>query len=116
MDFHRKHFTKHGFHLNNAGKEELAKLIASQIDKLISNSFEPMTALKLKEDPTNEDSNTTDHPKPNVVLSEDDFSKTMTPPVQISNCQGDMTDNDSFRRTSKRQKKAPVTKSNDFLW
>ena len=28
MDFHRKHFTKHGLHLNNAGKEELAKLIA----------------------------------------------------------------------------------------
>ena len=106
MDFHRKHFTKHGFHLNNAGKEELAKLIASQIDKLISNSFEPMTALKWKEDPTNEDINTTDYHKPNVVSSEDDFSKTMTPPVQISNCQGDMTDNDSFRRTSNRQKKS----------
>jgi hypothetical protein len=116
MDFHRKHFTKHGFHLNNAGKEELAKLIFSQIDKLINNSLEPMTALKWKEEPTNEGINATDYHKPNVVSSEDDFSKIMNPPVQIHNCQGNMTDNDSLRRTSNRQKKAPVTKSNDFLW
>jgi hypothetical protein len=49
MDFHRNHLTKHGFYLNNTGKEELANLIASQIDKLVNNSLEPMTALKLKE-------------------------------------------------------------------
>jgi hypothetical protein len=34
IDINRKYFTKHGLLLNNAGKEWLAKLIASQIDKL----------------------------------------------------------------------------------
>jgi len=114
MDFHRKHFTKHGLHLNNAGKEELAKLIAFRIDKLVNNVLEPMTALKWKKEPTNEEINAADYHKPNVVSSEDEFSKIMIPPIQIYNCQGDRTD--SLPRTSNRQKKAPVTKSNDFLW
>jgi hypothetical protein len=116
IDFHRKHFTKHGFHLNNAGKEGLAKLIASQIDKLINNTIEPMTALKWKEESTNVGINATDNHKPNVMLSEDNLSKVIIPQVQIHNCQGDMTDSVSLRRTSNRQKKTPITKSNDFLW
>jgi lysophospholipase L1-like esterase len=47
MDFNRKHFTEHGLHLNNAGKEWLAKLIVTQIEKLINNinKIEPVTAL-----------------------------------------------------------------------
>jgi len=73
-----------------------------------------MTALKWKKEPTNEEINATDYHKPNVVSSEDEFSKIMIPPIQIYNCQGDRTD--SLPRTSNRQKKAPVTKSNDFLW
>jgi hypothetical protein len=86
MDFHRKHFTKHGFHLNYAGKEGLAKLIASQIDKLINNTIEPMTALKWNEESTNVGINATDNHKPNVMSSEDNFSKVIIPPVQIHNC------------------------------
>jgi len=35
MNFNRKYFTKHGLHLNNVGKEGLAKVIASQINKII---------------------------------------------------------------------------------
>ena len=37
MDSNRKYFTKYGLHLNNAGKEWFAKLIATQINKLINN-------------------------------------------------------------------------------
>jgi lysophospholipase L1-like esterase len=37
MHFNREHFIKHSLHLNNAGKEGLAKLSASKIDKLINN-------------------------------------------------------------------------------
>jgi len=39
----RKYFTKHGLHLNNAGKERFAKLTATQIDKLINN-INPLNA------------------------------------------------------------------------
>jgi hypothetical protein len=35
MNFNRNNFTKHGFHLNNVGKEGLTKVIASQIDKIV---------------------------------------------------------------------------------
>ena len=38
IDFNRKYFTKHGLHLNNAGKEWFAKLIVSQIDKLVTST------------------------------------------------------------------------------
>jgi hypothetical protein len=50
IDFNRKYYTKHGLHLNNAGKEWLAKLIASQIDKLVSynSKTEPIIALHWK--------------------------------------------------------------------
>ena len=36
INFNRKYFTKHGLHLNNVGKEGLAKSIASQINKIIN--------------------------------------------------------------------------------
>jgi len=47
IDFNRKYFTKYVLHLNNAGKEWLVKLIASQFDKLINdiNKTEPIIAL-----------------------------------------------------------------------
>jgi len=47
IDFNRKYYTKHGLHLNNAGKGWLDKLIASQIDDLVSiiNKTEPIIAL-----------------------------------------------------------------------
>ena len=35
MNFNRKYFTKHGLHLNNVGKEGLAKVIAFQINTII---------------------------------------------------------------------------------
>jgi len=117
MDFNREHFTKHGLHLNNAGKEGLAKLIASQIDKLINNinKIEPVTALNWKAEATNVSINSTDNYKPNVMSTEDDFSKVLSPPNQIHNSQGNMTDSECLRRTSNRQKKAPVTKTKDFF-
>jgi hypothetical protein len=118
MDFNREHFTKHGLHLNNAGKEGFAKLIASQIDKLINNinKIEPVTALNWKAEATNVGINATDNDKPKMMSTEDDFSKVLIPSIQIHNSQGNMTDSESLRCTSDRQKKAPVTKTKDFLW
>jgi len=52
MNFNRKYFTKHGFHLNNAGKERLAKVIASQIKKIInySSNENPVISPQWKEE------------------------------------------------------------------
>ena len=50
-----------------------------------------------------------------MMSTENDFSKVLIPPIQIHNSQGNMTDSESLRRTSKRQEKAPITRSNDFF-
>jgi hypothetical protein len=104
MDFNKEHFTKHGLHLSKAEKEGLAKLIASQIDRLINNinKIEPVTALNWKEEPTNMSINATDNHKPNLMSTEDDFYKILISPIQTHN---NMTDNESLCRTSNRQKK-----------
>jgi len=87
IDFNRKYYTKHGLHLNNAGKEWLAKLIASQTDKLVSdsNKTEPIIALNWKEETTNLSINVTDNHKPSLMVNEDDFSKVLISPIQIHN-------------------------------
>ena len=105
-------------HLNNAGQEWLAKLIASQTDKLVSdiNKTEPIIALNWKEQTTNVSINVTNNHKPNPMLTEDDFSKVLVSPIQIHNNQGNKTDSELLCKISSGQKKAPVTRSKDFLW
>jgi hypothetical protein len=117
MDTNRKYFTKLSLHLNNAGKEWLAKLIATQIDKLISNinKIEPVIALNWKEETTNESIKLTDNHMPNL-LTTDDLSKVLVPPNQIHNRHSNMTDSESLHGTSNRQNKVRITRSKDFLW
>ena len=107
MDSNRKYFTKHGLHLNNAGKEWLAKLIATQIDKLINNinNIEPVIALNWKEKTTNEHIKLSDNHIPNL-LTTDNLSKVLVPPTQIHNSQGKTTGSESLHRTSNRLNKS----------
>ena len=123
IDSNRKYFTKHGLHLNNPGKAWLAKQTASQINKLVrdSNKPDPRIALEWKDTKTNVSINTTTNHNPNLEITVGDFSKhdlskVLAPPSQNHNNQGNKTDNEQLRKTSSRQKKAPVTRSNDFLW
>jgi hypothetical protein len=58
----------------------------------------------------------TDNHKPNLMLTEDDFSKVLVSPVQIHNNQGSKTDSELVYKNSSREKKAPITRSKDFLW
>ena len=93
-------------------------MIATQIDKLINNinKTEPVIALNWKEETTNESIKLTDNHMPNL-LTTDDLSKVSVPLTQIHNSQGNMTDSESLRRTSNRQKrKAPNNRSKGFLW
>ena len=76
IDFNRMYFTKHGLHLNNAGKEGLAKLIATHIDKLVNdvNKTKPTIVLNWKEETTNVRINETNNHKLKQKLTEDDLS------------------------------------------
>jgi len=50
------------------------------------------------------------------MLIEDNFSNVPISPIQINNNQSNGTDSELLCKTSSRQKKAPVTRSKDFLW
>ena len=51
-NLNRRYFTKHGLHLNNVGKEGLAKVIASQINKIFkySSNDKPVIPLHWKDE------------------------------------------------------------------
>jgi len=44
----------------------------------------------------------TDNHKPNLMLTEDDFSKALNSPIQIHNNQGNKTDSELLHKTSSR--------------
>jgi hypothetical protein len=119
----RKYFTKHGLHLKNSGKGWLTKVIAFQIDKLVRDidKPEPITVLEWKDNKTNVSIYTTSNHKPKLEITEGDYSqdvlsKVMVSPTQIHNTQGNKRDNELLCKISSRQKKAPLTRSNEFLW
>jgi hypothetical protein len=117
MDSKRKYFTKCGLHLNNAGIEWLAKLIAIHIDTFINNinRTEPVISLNWKEKTMNKNINKTDDHMPNLLTTEDCLSKVLVPPNQSHNSQDNLSGSESLRRIPNRQKKARITRSNNFL-
>ena len=97
-NINRNYYTKHGLHLNNKGKEELARSIANLINKLVLNE---------------------DKDKPIITLNwKDEINRSLS--VQISPDQlksSTLESSDQIpTRTSTRQKKLPVTRKDDFLW
>jgi len=80
------------------------------------NKTEPIIALNWKEETANVSINVTNNHKPNLMLTEDDFSNVLFSPIQIHNNQGSKTDSEFLCKISNRQKIAPVTSSKDFLW
>jgi hypothetical protein len=90
MEPNRNYFTKHGSHLNNAGKEMFAKLIATQINKHINSirRNEPAIALNWKEETTNKNINVTDNQMVNLLIICDSLLEVQIPPTQVYNNQG----------------------------
>jgi hypothetical protein len=131
-DFNRNLFTNHGLHLNKAGKEGLAKLIASNIDKIVnkSNKTKLPILLKGKKEPSNERASISSNCTPEQKPIDEDSSPSPSSPTltttatvatpdstfQLHKNQDNKTDSELTRRSSSRQKKAPVTRCNDFLW
>jgi hypothetical protein len=101
MPISRGHFTRQGLHLNKRGKEWLAKQIAANIETSVklANRTDPAIPLMWKEEETNLNS-----------------LEASTNSTQASNKQNSMFCNDPTPRISTRLRKAPATKTNDFLW
>ena len=110
MDLDRKLFTRHGMHLNKRGKEWLAKLLATQISRLVTSKVRdaPKIALKWK-----------DESAVNQYLETHMASKSLPDQTNITNnkIQIDTLHKETVvPRTSNRQKRQPITRNKDFLW
>jgi hypothetical protein len=102
LESNGKYFTKHGLHLNHSGKECLAKIIATKVDKLINNKniIKTVFAIKWKDD----------------KINENDFSKVLLSSTQSYNSQDDISVSEASGWISRRQNRVTITRCEDFLW
>jgi hypothetical protein len=116
VDTDRKFYTRHGLHMKNLGKEK----IASEVSTIFKNIFQKRNvkislfwkngydiSVKSVSDNLTEGicvKNVSDNPITDQITIEDMEVPTATP------------SSDEGPRISKRKKKPPTTKSEDFLW
>lgn len=108
-DLHRKYFTRHGMHLNKLGKEWLSKQIATQINRFVESKSKdaPTIPLKWKIEPIDKQNATN-------TLTE---QKAECPINPSRNRQDNSLATDLLtNRAPNRNRRLPVTRSNDFLW
>jgi hypothetical protein len=110
----RKFFTSHGLHMNNLGKEKTA----SKVSTIVKNIFQKqnvkislcwksgydISAKSVSENLTEDNISLQEDSKTDQTTLEDMEVSTATP------------SSDAVPRMSKRKKKPPTTKSEDFLW
>jgi len=118
MKFNRKYFTKHGLHLNNVGKKGLAKVIASQINKIIkcSSNDKPVIPLQWKDESITKSIIVNTTHMSNRKTAVDKTSKLESPLTQIQDSQQEFTGSECTRGASNRQNKAIISRNSDFLW
>jgi len=118
MNFDRKYFTKHGLHLNNLGKEGLAKVIASQINKIIkcSSNDKPVISLQWKDESINKSIIVNTTHMSNQKTAVDNPSKLESPLTQIHDTQQEFIGSECIGRASNRHNKATFSRNSDFLW
>jgi hypothetical protein len=106
-NLHRKYFTRHGMHLNKHGKEWLSKQTATQIHILVeSNSKDtPIIPLKWKIEPISKQNSA------NPLLEQ-----TTTGPIYPNKPNGSVSVETTTSRVPNRNRRLPITRSDDFLW
>ena len=89
FNFNGKYSTKHGLHLNNVGKEGLAKVIARQINKIIkrSSNDKPLIPLQWKDESINESTIVNTTHMSNWKAAVDNHLKLESPLTQIHDSQ-----------------------------
>ena len=109
IDLNRKHFTTHGMHLNKTGKERLSKLIVTQICSLVNgnNKDTPVIPLHWKDEFADKQTTVNSLPEQETTCSvSTDWNKPYCT----------VTEDKSLNRVTTRNRKLPITRSNDFLW
>ena len=113
----RSHYTKHGLHMNNTGKEWFAKQVASQIQMLNKLLNEPKSVIPLEwKEVVTTLHNTTSNNQENIMMSTvSDTAETLVPTMLTQNVTIN-TVSEPQPRMSTRTKMVPRTMSSDFLW
>jgi len=114
VDPDRKFFTQHGLHMNNSGKERLASEIANlSANILLKHEVISLGWKNEQEDGINDGAN-----EDSSSLREE-LKVTLLVTTNVEASTDELVQSGPIhmgRRISKRQKKPPVIKSDDFLW
>jgi len=118
-DTDRKFFTRHGLHLNNLGKED----IASKVSMAVTSIFQKqnvITHLFWKNGYDISVESLSDNQAKNKSVTNANGNSTETAIPLQTDSKADQTASEDISdeepRMSKRKKKPPTTKSEDFLW
>ena len=126
-DTDRKFYSRHGLHMNNLGKEKIASKVSTivknifqkqnvkislfwkngydiSVKSVIDNLTEGISVESMSDNPTEGTIYLQEDSKIDQITLEDMEVPSATP------------SSDEWPRTSKRKKKPPTTKSEDFLW
>jgi hypothetical protein len=114
----RNFYTRHGQHLNSAGKDSTSKKITTTIEHLFNSGKELISGKWYKEVETDspkhqalQDATNND---PKEAKNECNSATGMLDSLTVQDPEQKLTS--KGLRTSSRQKKPPTTKNNDFLW
>jgi hypothetical protein len=111
VELQRKHFTRHGKHLNYSGKDLVSLELAKSIEQLLNKVKAAPIQIQWKDDNL-EDLNLDIHSK---IVNPMGLCTNEEPP-KSSKCDVGKTKSDNKTKASIRPRKVPVTRSNDFLW
>ena len=110
----RRAFTNHGQHMNATGKETMAKKMAEAIMHILEVCKKTPIILKWKED-TSHDNQDPGKTK-NGVREERDPTEHQNDNIQIQDNNSRQQEKEVEVTASRRSRKTPVTRSDDFLW
>ena len=114
IDLDRKFFTKQGRHMNNLGKERKALEMANTVASILLKE-EEVISLSWKDE---KEISMGDGPNEDIICLQEDPKETTSMQTNVEASSDDTVQDGSIdmrRRISKRQKRPPTTKSDNFL-
>ena len=114
VDLDRRGFTKHCQHMNAKGKELMAKRIAAAIKLTLKVCRKTPISRKWKGDPSKENQGLGD--AKNGVGEGRDPIENQNGSVLVENNNSRREEDETAMKTSRRCRKIPVTRRDDFLW
>jgi len=114
VDLDRRGFTKHGQHMNAKGKELLAERRAATIKHTLEVCKKTPVNMKWKEDTSKENQGLGE--AKNGVGEGRDPIENQNDSVSVENNNSRREDDETAMIASRRCRKIPVTRRDDFLW